>query len=74
MTTDEAIAEISHLRERWPAGSCAAADPREERKTMAIAEPHSRPCKQLDAGVFQPEIGSFRLHLAAEGKAPKTIR
>ena len=74
MTTDEAIAEISHLRERWPAGSCAAADPREERKTMAIAEPHSRPCKQLDAGVFQPEIGSFRLHLAAEGKAAKTIR
>ena len=74
MSTHEAVAEISHLRERWPAESCAAADPQEERKTMAIAEPCSRSCKQLDAGVFQPEIGSFRLHLAAEGKAAKTIR
>ena len=36
---------------------------------MAVPEPCSRPRKQLDAGVFQPEIGSFRLHLAAEGKA-----
>ncbi len=30
--------------------------------------------KQLDAGDFQPEISSFRLHLAAEGKAAKTVR
>jgi hypothetical protein len=30
--------------------------------------------KPLDAGPFQPEIGSFRLHLAAEGKAAKTVR
>jgi hypothetical protein len=29
----------------------------------------SRKPKQLDAGCFQPEISSFRLHLAAEGKA-----
>jgi integrase/recombinase XerD len=28
----------------------------------------------MDAGRFQPEISSFRLHLAAEGKAPKTIQ
>jgi integrase/recombinase XerD len=28
----------------------------------------------MDAGCFQPEIGSFRLHLAAEGKAAKTIQ
>jgi integrase/recombinase XerD len=27
----------------------------------------------MDAGVLGAEIGSFRLHLAAEGKAPKTI-
>jgi hypothetical protein len=33
-----------------------------------------RQVKVLDAGVFQPEISSFRLHLAAEGKAAKTIR
>ena len=30
--------------------------------------------RQMDAGVLGTEIGSFRLHLAAEGKAPKTIR
>ena len=29
--------------------------------------------RQLDAGDFQPEISSFRLHLAAEGKAAKTV-
>ncbi len=28
----------------------------------------------VDAGPSAPEIGSFRLHLAAEGKAPKTVR
>ena len=27
--------------------------------------------KTLDAGPFAPEIGSFRLHLAAEGKAAR---
>jgi integrase/recombinase XerD len=32
------------------------------------------PAQALDAGPFAPEIGSFRLHLAAEGKAPKTVR
>jgi integrase/recombinase XerD len=30
--------------------------------------------KLLDAGGFQPEISSFRLHLAAEGKAAATVR
>jgi Phage integrase, N-terminal SAM-like domain len=30
--------------------------------------------KQLDAGGFQPEISSFGLSLAAEGKAAKTVR
>ena len=33
-----------------------------------------RESKLLDAGAFQPEISSFRLHLAAEGKAVKTVR
>jgi hypothetical protein len=37
-------------------------------------EPHSRQPKQLDAGIFQAEISSFALRLAAEGKAVKTIR
>jgi hypothetical protein len=34
----------------------------------------SRQAKLLDAGVLGPEIGSFVLYLAAEGKAAKTIR
>lgn len=28
----------------------------------------------MDSGGFQPEISSFRPHLAAEGKAPKTVQ
>ena len=36
----------------------------------------SRSCRpeQLDAGCLQPEISSFRLHLAAGGKAARTVR
>ena len=41
---------------------------------MTVARSRSRPRKPLNAGPFQPEIGSFRLHLAAEGKAAKTVR
>jgi len=37
-------------------------------------QPRPRWRKALDAGPFAPEIGSFRLHLAAEGKAAKTVR
>jgi hypothetical protein len=32
---------------------------------MTAPEPRSRKPKQLDAGIFQAEISSFRLHLAA---------
>ena len=41
---------------------------------MTVAQPRPRLRKPLDASPFQPEIGSFRLHLAAEGKAAKTVR
>jgi integrase/recombinase XerD len=41
---------------------------------MAVLPPCPRHRKPLDAGPLAPEIGSFRLHLAAEGKAPKTVR
>jgi len=41
---------------------------------MTAPPPRARLPKPLDAGVFQPEISSFRLHLAAEGKSAKTIR
>jgi integrase len=51
---------------RW----CAAI-----KEEMAMAAPRTRSPqpRQMDAGVLGAEIGSFRLHLAAEGKAPKTI-
>jgi integrase/recombinase XerD len=41
---------------------------------MTALRPRPGQPKPLDAGVFQAEISSFRLHLAAEGKAAKTIR
>ena len=41
---------------------------------MTAPQSASRKPKQLDAGSFQPEISSCRLHLAAEGKAAKTVR
>jgi site-specific recombinase XerD len=41
---------------------------------MNAADSHARRRKPLAAGMFQPEISSFRLALAAEGKAPKTVR
>ena len=41
---------------------------------MTAPQSRSRQPKQLDAGGFQPEISSFRLHLAAEGKAARTVR
>jgi integrase/recombinase XerD len=47
-----------------------------DEKGEPVTAPESRywQPKQLDAGCFQPEISSFRLHLAAEGKAVKTVR
>jgi integrase/recombinase XerD len=41
---------------------------------MTAPHAHPRQPKQLDAGMFQAEINSFALRLAAEGKAAKTIR
>jgi hypothetical protein len=48
--------------------------PYAKRKIMTAPQSASRKPKQLEAGSFQPEISSFRLHLAAEGKAAKTVR
>ena len=41
---------------------------------MTAPRPRSPQPKQLDTGIFQAEISSFALRLAAEGKAAKTIR
>ena len=74
MALSALIVKFSDLRKRSRPDTCAPAEPQEERKTMTLPPPRPRRRKPLDAGPFAPEIGSFRLHLAAEGKAPKTIR
>jgi hypothetical protein len=74
MALSALILKFSDLRKRSRADACATAEPQEERKTMPIPQPRPRRPKPLEAGPFAPEIGSFRLHLAAEGKAAKTVR
>jgi hypothetical protein len=68
------ILKFSGLRKRYGADARATAEPQEERKTMTVPQPRRRRPKPLDAGPFAPEIASFRLYLAAEGKAAKTVR
>ena len=63
-----------HPQERSTAGQAAAADPAEERKTMAGPRRQRRLAKPLDAGPLGADIGSFRLHLAAEGKSARTVQ
>jgi len=41
---------------------------------MTVPQRCSAQSRRLDAGVFQAEIGSFGLYLAAGGKAARTIR
>jgi Phage integrase, N-terminal SAM-like domain len=55
----------------------ATADPAKQIKTMTVLRLRSRlPAlpRQLDAGPLEPLIGSFALHLAAEGKAARTVQ
>jgi hypothetical protein len=64
-------------QERRAARRDATADPAEENKTVTV--PRSRPrlpkeARHLDAGPLGADIGSFRLHLAAEGKAARTVQ
>ena len=46
----------------------------DQSKTLPAPRRRPRVPKHLEAGPFQAEIGSFALHMAAEGKAPRTIR
>ena len=45
-----------------------------ESKTMPLRERRKPRPRQLDAGPFAADVASFRLHLAAEGKSPKTLK
>jgi site-specific recombinase XerD len=46
----------------------------DQSKTMLPPRRRPRVPKDLDAGPLEAEVGSFALHMAAEGKAPRTIR
>ena len=64
-------------QERRAAGRAATANAAEQRKTMTVLRRRSRlpgQPRQLDAGPLEPLIGSFALHLAAEGKAARTVQ
>jgi hypothetical protein len=65
MALSALIVKVSDLRKRSRADACATAEPQEERKPMTVPHPCLLRRKPLDAGPFAPEIGSFRLHLAA---------
>ena len=64
-------------QQRQRRGRPATADPVIGSKTMTV--PRRRPGlpkqpRQLDAGPLEPLIGSFALHLAAEGEAARTVQ
>ncbi len=64
---------LSYPRKRYFPDTVSVADAADERKTTATPRRHSPVPKQLDAGPFEAEVNSFRLHLAAEGKAGRTL-
>ena len=67
----------SQPQERRASGRHGTADPAEQSKTMTAPRRRSRlpgQPRQLDAGPLEPQIGSFALHLAAEGKAARTVQ
>ena len=74
MVLQQLVSKFSDLRGCSGVETCASAERQEERETMSVPQPRPRRRKQLHAGPFQPEIGSFRLHLSAQGKAVKTVR
>jgi site-specific recombinase XerD len=64
---------VCYPRKRCFPGTVSVPDTAVERKTIASPRRHSPVPKQLDAGPFEAEVMSFRLHLAAEGKAGRTL-
>jgi len=55
-------------------GGFASADTGVEHETLPLRQRRQSRPTQLDAGPFTADVASFRLHLAAENKAPGTIR
>lgn len=55
-------------------GGLEGRNPGYESKTTAVPPRRLLQSRKLDAGVFRADVASFRLHLAAENKAERTIR
>jgi integrase/recombinase XerD len=68
------VSQGRRLREAGDTDTDTDGAPYAKGKIMTASQSASRKRKQLDEGSFQPEISSFQLHLAAEGKAGKTVR
>ena len=65
----------AYLRKpRIPDTAVVVPGPGEQSKTLLPPRRRPRVPKDLDAGPLEAEVGSFALHMAAEGKAPRTIR
>src|ERR1700678_2167357 len=60
-------------RKRYFPDPVSGPDTADERKTTVPPRRHPPVPKQLGAGPFEAEVDSFRLHLAAEGKAGRTL-
>ena len=73
MSLEQYPFRISHPRKSRIPDRLAVPDPGDESKTMAVPQRRPPQPKELDAGPFEAEVGSFRLHLAAEGKSGRTI-
>ena len=63
----------AHLRKPRIPDTALVPVPGDQSKTLLLPRRRPRVPKHLEAGPFQGEVGSFALHMAAEGKAPRTI-
>ena len=64
---------LPYPRKRYFPDTVHGPDTPAERKTTATPRRHPPVPEQLDAGPFEAEVDSFGLHLAAEGKAGRTL-
>jgi len=64
---------LYYARKRYFPGTVSGQVTADERKTTVTPQRHPPVPKRLDAGPFEAEVVSFRLHLAAEGKAGRTL-
>jgi integrase/recombinase XerD len=64
----------AYLRKPRIPDTAAVPETGDQSKTMLPPRRRPRVPKDLDAGPLEAEVASFALHMAAEGKAPRTIR